>query len=199
MTKSRTPSSYYPQYFKQDLKLKSPAENPISKALDNFIYLMSESLFLSTWQTQKDFYTLENKKAHLKSLGFDFNSLSTEEIHRFFAVAAGLTLQNLADVYFGEATIQKGYPYPKKNLVEQETSLVMIDTIDKEHILFVNYFDKNKESKVNEFILNAKKIVPEYKTIVVALAPKALNLRSGFNLSKDQLQGRRLSCRTLVK
>lgn len=198
MTNSRKPSSYYPQYFKQDLKLKTPTENPLSKALDHFVFAMSESLFLSTWQTQKDFYSLENKKRHIQDLGFEFGCLSANEIHEFFEALPGLTIETLAKVYFGEATIQKGYPYSKKNLLE-DSSLVLIDTMDREHILFVNYFEKKMDFKVKEFIANAKKVVPDHKDVIVALAPKVLNLKEGFNLSKDQLHGRRLSCRTLVK
>lgn len=185
MTQPFKPSSFYPDYFKEEIHLGSENELQFSKALDEMMngFLIARCRDLSRYTP--DTGILEAIQRYLGHLGFQLGGILPEKVTALYqrrmelfqlrGTWAGLDL--LASFHFTSFDSQQGYPFEQKRFFKTKLSpFRILEQNHKNSQISYRLHQDESPQVIQTFLDNSFLFTPQNIKIVVAL-PKQ-NLKS---------------------
>lgn len=196
-------SAFLPEYLKAELGLGTPNPNPLVEALDE----VSDGLMLLAHQvarrTVPDHWPVERCRRALCDYGFHLEKLFDDEVRTLFEFRGWLLRRRgsldapawLANLYFGEARVIRGYPHRGDQLRSRlRLPLQAIDGDGPNNTISAIVPNAATRERMQEFAQNAELLIPDRFTIrVFTEVGNIFKIRAGYPVGFGmRLEPRRL-------
>lgn len=185
---SNHPSSQLSSFLQNEFKVGSQFPNPLIQALDNCYFQFLNQVFSSFVPQHSDFFGVPEKKRSIERLGFQIAELANSQIVSFHNHLSFLfentekldALYFLSQLYFPGATVERGR---NLSVFQIKKRLLFFQVPEKDHrnkilVITLPQLNANSDSaRSDEFLFNAKQLVPHSFKILIRGTPRKKSKR----------------------
>lgn len=174
------PSSHYPDYLRQDLRIGETNVHPLAATLDEVFsswFLLAQksahALLPQAWSDEACEAALEYHGLETKSLSPESRRELFRALPQIFGLKGTLAgIERLAAFYFSKATAQRGRADRAQGLGERiQLPLLALDLAAQDSLVIVRISSEASGSQIQEFTRNARLLMPDSFEILVAPEP----------------------------
>lgn len=197
------PSSHYPDYLRQDLRVGEPDAHPLAAALDEVFakwFLLAQKsahgLLPRAWSDENCDLALEHHGFVTASLAPSVRREFFRALPELFAMKGDVRgIELLASYYFLGARVQRGRTDAVKGLGNGiRLPLRAVDVSARDNLIIVRHAGAADAAAIAEFTMNAKRLLPDHFDLLVATEPvapsaerKEMQIGKGIRLERRRL------------